>query len=92
MNEIDYNNIKIITGAIPKPFNYYGSTDNVPFVLSGLNCVGWENSLFKCQNDSQLRFGEVNKYHGDPDNELNVVNPNMAGVRCERKCKYTYCS
>ena len=63
-------------GAIPTPFSYYGGTENVPFVLKGPECTGDESSLSQCI--ASQAFGEVNKYRGEPDDEIN-----MAGVRCE---------
>ena len=36
--------------------------------------------LSQCENDSSLAFGEVHKYRGEHDAEMNT-----AGVRCERK-------
>ena len=63
------------------PFSYYGEARNVPFVLDGIECIGNESSLHECAINQTL--GEVNKYRGEPNDEIN-----MAGVRCERKLQY----
>ena len=59
--------------------------ENVPFVFSGPVCNGNENSLFQCRNDSNLAFGEINRYRGEADDMRNT-----AGVRCERKLPWMY--
>ena len=70
----------LYTGAIPKPFTYYGETDNVPFVLRDPVCQGDEASILQCQNHSTLRFGEADRYRGELEYALN-----MTGAQCERK-------
>ena len=71
--------IIIHTGAVPSSYNYYGNTENVPFVLRNPTCQGREDSLFQCV-DNQFSVGKTGKYRGDSDAERNTV-----GVRCQSK-------
>ena len=68
-----------LTGAVPSSYSYYGSTDNVPFVLRSPVCQGNESSLFRCVG-GEVNVGKTGKYRGDSDAERNTV-----GVRCECK-------
>lgn len=58
-------------------------TENVPFVLNGIECTGNENTVLECARNQT--FGEVNKYRDEPGDQIN-----MAGVRCECKLQHDY--